>query len=568
MDGKHAVIEQLIKDGFEYMFGLPGSEEEGFLDVLSDYSDRLSYILAYQETVAVMAADAYARASGRPALVQVHSTPGLGNALGGAVWEASKGNSPLVIIGGKAGVRYLPMEAHMAGDVVGMARPVTKWAAMVSHRASLLRMLRRAIKIAATAPAGPVYLCLPMDILDQEIADIAAREGVEFDEQIRATYIPDTRVSPDAEVIRTAADWLASANKPMIFIGDGVAFSDAHEELRTTAELLGAEVWGVHMGELTMSYDHPLFQGLTGRMFGSDSKKIFSRGDAILICGTYVVSEVFPDLGDVFAKDARVIHIDLDADNIGKNHAVDLAVVSDPKRSLGQLAQQLRETITVDQQAAAEGRTTEIAAAKRLARDKELAADAARRNQLPLHFSQFAEALAAELANRGTSALIFDEALTCSADLTRYVIPREPRHYFLPRGGCLGIGLPGAIGAKVAQPDKTVIGFSGDGGAMEVIQALATAARHDIQAKFVICNNRKYKVCELNLSRYREDLDMDVGRAQPASFDLSRPELDFVKLADGQGVNAMRVDKPEQIGPAIKTMLDHDGPFLLDVMVA
>ena len=103
---------------------------------------------------------------------------------------------------------------------------------------------------------------------------------------------------------------------------------------------------------------------------------------------------------------------------------------------------------------------------------------------------------------------------------------------------------------------------------MEVIQALATAARHDIQAKFVISNNRKYKVCELNLSRYREDLDMDVGRAQPASFDLSRPELDFVKLADGQGVNAMRVDKPEQIGPAIKTMLDHDGPFLLDVMVA
>jgi len=157
--GRFAILEQFIADDIHYMFGNPGTVEQGFLDALWSYP-QLKYILTLQETVAVMVADGYARATQRPALVQIHSTPGLGNAIG-ALYQAKRGHSPLVVIGGDAGIKYLGMDAQMAGDLVAMAEPVTKWSATVSDSRSLLRMLRRAIKIAATPPMGPVYLCLP-----------------------------------------------------------------------------------------------------------------------------------------------------------------------------------------------------------------------------------------------------------------------------------------------------------------------------------------------------------------------------------------------------------------------
>jgi len=165
--GRHAILEQFLADGFRYMFGNPGTVEQGFLDALKDYPD-LRYVLTLQESVAVMVADGYARATRRPALVQIHSTPGLGNAIG-SLYQAMRGHSPLVVIGGDAGIKYQAMDSQMAGDLVGMAKPVTKWSTMVQDSSSLLRTIRRATKIAATPPMGPVYVCLPMDILDAPI---------------------------------------------------------------------------------------------------------------------------------------------------------------------------------------------------------------------------------------------------------------------------------------------------------------------------------------------------------------------------------------------------------------
>ena len=167
--GRYAIIEQFLADGMNYMFGNPGTVEQGFLDAVEAYPD-MKYILTMQESVAVMMADGYARATQKPALVQIHSTPGLGNAIG-ALYQANRGHSPLVVIGGDAGLKYLPMEAQMYGDLVSFARPVTKWATMVTDPCSLLRVLRRAYKIAATPPMGPVYVCLPADVLDQPVVE-------------------------------------------------------------------------------------------------------------------------------------------------------------------------------------------------------------------------------------------------------------------------------------------------------------------------------------------------------------------------------------------------------------
>src|SRR5208337_4577658 len=207
---------QLLADGFAHIFGNPGTSEEGLLDAI-ERRPELKYVLALQETVAVLAADGYARATNRPTAVQIHSTPGLGNAIG-ALYQAHRGHSPLVVIGGDAGIRYQAMDAQMAGDLVAMAKPVTKWSTMVQDPASLLRVLRRAIKIASTPPRGPVYVCLPVDVLDAPVV-----------EEVRPTVIPSTRVAPDEKTLSEMGSTLASASKPMIFIGDGIADSEAQE---------------------------------------------------------------------------------------------------------------------------------------------------------------------------------------------------------------------------------------------------------------------------------------------------------------------------------------------------
>ena len=334
--GHEAVVEQLLADGFGYIFGNPGTSEEGLLDAI-ERRPELKYVLTLQETVAVLAADGYARATNRPTAVQIHSTPGLGNAIG-ALYQASRGHSPLVVFGGDAGIRYQAMDAQMAGDLVAMAKPVTKWSTMVQDPASVLRVLRRAIKIAATPPRGPVYVCLPVDVLDLPVS-----------EEVHPTSIPSTRVVPDEQALARITALLAAAHKPMIFIGDGIAESEANEELTQVAVLLGAEVWGGDTGEVNMAFGHPLFQGMTGHMFGYESLPITRRGDVNLVCGTYMLPEVFPELGNIFAPGAKTIHIDLNAYEIAKNHTVDIGLVSDPKLTLGLLAERLRATMTPDQ---------------------------------------------------------------------------------------------------------------------------------------------------------------------------------------------------------------------------
>jgi thiamine pyrophosphate-dependent acetolactate synthase large subunit-like protein len=550
--GRFAILEQFLADGIHYMFGNPGTVEQGFLDALWDYPD-IKYILTLQETVAVMAADGYARATKKPTLVQVHSGVGLGNSIG-ALYQAMRGHAPLVVIGGDSGIQYAAMDAQMAADLVGMAKPVTKWSATVSEPSSLLRMLRRAIKIAATPPMGPVYLCLPQDILDAPIV-----------EPIIPTFIPSTRVAPEYDTVKEIAKVLTAAKKPMIFVGDGVAYSQAQAELTKVAEILGAEVWDVDSGELNISYAHPLYQGATGHMFGSSSLPITTKGDVNLVCGTYMVPEVFPELGNIFAPEAKVIHIDLNAYEIAKNHPVDLGIVSDPKLTLTKLADALQEIMTDEQKSAAQSRGVEIGQTKSAKLAAALEADQAAResDRTPLHFSQFMAELAPLLPD---DVIIFDEALTSSPDIIKYKAPTLPDHYFLTRGGSLGVGITGAIGAKLANPDKTVIGFTGDGGSMYTIQALWTAARHNVDAKFIICNNRSYKLLQLNIQAYWREQNIPKHQF-PLSFDLSHPAIHFDQMARSMGVEAVRVEQPEDILPAIKQALEHKGPFLIDVVL-
>ncbi len=546
--GRFAIVEQFLADGFRYMFGNPGTVEQGFLDALGSYPE-MKYVLTLQESVAVMAADGYARATQRPALVQLHSTPGLGNAIG-ALYQAYRGHSPLVVIGGDAGVKYQAMDAQMAGDLVAFAEPVTKWSTMVLDPSSLLRVLRRAVKLAATPPMGPVYVCLPADVLDAPAV-----------EEARPTSIPSTRAVPDERLVREAAGLLASAERPIFLVGDGVAYSGGQEELARLAELVGAEVWQADAGEVNISSRHPLYQGMTGHMFGHQSLPITSRGDVNLVCGTYVLPEVFPILGDIFGPQAKVIHVDLNSYEIAKDHRVDLGMLGDPKLTLRALADALEVTMTPAQREAGQERLADLAQAKEIRRREEISRDQSARDAVPMRMGRFAEELAAELPE---DAIVFDEALTNSPALERYVPANRTGQYFWTRGGSLGVGIPGAIGAKLANPDKTVVGFTGDGGAMYTIQALWTAARHGVGAKFVVCNNGSYRLLQANIDEYWRGLGIP-KHDYPLSFDLSYPALRFAEMAQSMGVPAARVERPEEIRPAIRRALAEPGPFLIDL---
>ncbi len=548
--GCYAIFEQFDADGISYIFGNPGTTEEGFLDVVREFPG-IKYITCLQETIPLAIADGYSRATGRPVVVQLHSGVGLGNGIG-MLYQAKRGHAPIVVIAGEPGLCYDSMDAQMACDLVAMARPVTKWATRVLDSSSVLRVLRRAIKIASTPPMGPVFVSFPMDVLDAPNV-----------EKVIPTPILNTRVSPEPETVEQLAKMLAEAEKPMFIIGDGVAFSGAQAELTKVAELVGAEVWGADSSAVNIDATHPLFKGLLGHMFGSHSTPIVSRADVVLIVGTYVFPEVFPSLFRVFGSGTSIAHIDLDAYEIAKNYPVDLGVVADPKQTLSALTQTLERIMTSIQKELATERFRQIEKETARALKEAFDADKKVHAAIPMKASLFMEELAARLDN---DTVIFDEALTCSPELNRYIPARKPGHFFQTRGGSLGVGIPGAIGLKLAFPDKTVIGFTGDGGSMYTIQALWTAARYNIAAKFVICNNNSYKLLKLNIQEYWKERGI-VEHDFPIFFDLSPPQIGFVDLAKGLNVPGVRVEKPEDIDFALNLFLSTDGPFLIDLVV-
>jgi benzoylformate decarboxylase len=546
-----ALLEQLQAEGVRYMFGNPGTVEQGFLDELRSFPS-IRYVLALQEATAVGMADGYARATRTPAVLQLHSGVGLGNGIG-MLYQAKRGHAPIVTVVGEAGLRYDSMDAQMAADLVGMAKPVTKWATRVVDPDSTLRVLRRAFKVAGTPPYGPVLVVLPADVMDRDTG-----------EPVVPVSYPDTGSVPGPDTVARAAALLAGAERPLVIVGDGVHFAGAQAELAQLAEVWGADVYGADWAEVNLSVEHPAYAGQLGHMFGEQSRKVTGAADGVLIVGTYALPEVYPALDGVFADGTPVVHVDLDTDAIAKNFPVDLGIVADPKGTLGLLAEALGREMGDGRRARAAERLRRRAAerADRLAGAQERDRSVTEVLELPT------VALAQELARQLPSdALLFDEALTASPELFRRLPPTVPGQWMQTRGGSLGVGIPGALGAQLAYPERTVVGFTGDGGSMYTFQALWTAARYGIPAKFVICNNGSYKLLEDNIQEYWRSQSIP-EHEQPEIFDLTRPPVDFVGLARSLGVAAVRVEKPGQAQEAVAQALAHRGPFLIDLVTA
>lgn len=569
MRGHEAIIRQFLANGIDHMFGNPGTVEQGFLDALEDLPE-MKYVLTLQESIAVLCADGFARARFKPALVQIHSSPGLGNAIGN-LYQAYKGQSPLVVIGGDAGIKYQAMDAQMAADLVAMAEPVTKWSAMVQHPSSLLRMVRRAIKVACTPPCGPVYLCLPEDILDQEI-----------EEEIFPAHIPSFSTLPDPSALKQLVPLIQKSKNPIILAGDGVAWTSMAGLGSTEqkglapfvqlAERMGAKVYEADGGEVNFPRNHPLNYGSTGHMFGFSSLPLIQEADFVLALGCYLLPEVFPHLGDIFSPGTTVVHVDTNTNNIAKNHRVDYSFVCRPFAFVEALLPLLSSASTPEYESEVSERIQKHKAASPVLNSKVPELFEATPSKPTSSYDDqtnymrsgfFMKILSEQLP---ANSIIFDEALTNSPPLNFYMPGQQPGERLMTRGGSLGTGFPGAIGAKLAHPDQTVIGFSGDGGSMYTIQCLWTAARHGVNTKFVVCQNRSYRLLQANITQYWKERGIQ-GRAFPTSFDLSNPEISFDVIASSFGVAGERVWNPDQVKPAIERMLSHHGPYLINLVL-
>ena len=476
MRGKQVLMESLIAHEVEYVFGNPGTTESPILDALLDYP-QLRYVVALHEGVALGAASYYAQASGKPAAVNIHVAPGLGNALG-MLYNALKARSPLIVTAGQQDTRLRLRGPVLGHDLVAMAAPLTKWSVQVERADEFALIVHRALKIATDPPAGPVFVALPIDVLEQETDVEPFAPG-------RLYRAPQ----PDPEGIRAAAELLLASARPTIVVGDDAA--SAASEVAALAECLGAAVWceGIRMHQALPSR-HPNFR--LGLPFDTVAIRTALDGvDVVLLVGGPFFEEVWYAPGSPLPPGAKAIHVESSPERLAHNLPVSLGLVSHPRAALAALAAAVERGAGPAFREAAARRNDGLRALKTQDAEAQRARAAKRWDRAPISVPRFMAELESALP---PEAIVVDESITASIDLARTVQFEGTGDYVGARGGGIGQALPGALGVKLAHPDRPVVAVSGDGSAMYSIQALWTAAHHDLAVVFVILNNREYRI--------------------------------------------------------------------------
>jgi benzoylformate decarboxylase len=548
MRGHTVFMDSLVANGVTHLFGNPGTTENPILDSLIDYP-QIEYIMHLHEGVAVGAAGYYAQASGRTGVVNLHVAPGLGNALG-MMYGALRAGSPLLVTAGQQDTRMRLHEPVLQHDLIAMAAPVTKWSAQVERADEMAPMLRRAFRIAREAPAGPVFLALPIDVMEQETGISAEAPGVLF-HQVRA----------DQAGIDALAEALAAAANPVIVAGDEVGFARAHEELAALAQTCGAGVFQETLRtHVALPSTHAHNQGLVP-VDRAGIRRALDGSDVVLLLGATLFEEVWYDPVQAIPESAKVLQITDYVGGLAKKLPVDLAVSGGFVDTLARLAEAV--SARIDGSIVA-GRSAELEAAHRLRTDAAENRLAGVAGQTPMSSATALHEIAKALPD---DVVVVDETITAIGDVLAHISFQKPGDFFGARGGGIGQGIAGALGVKIANPDRPVVALSGDGSAMYSIQALWTAAHHELDMLFVILSNREYRVLKHNLDAYRQRFDISSNKPYP-NMDLTHPTLGFAAMAEGMGVTARQITDPDELADAVRAALAAGGPQLLDVVIS
>ncbi|HVF89605.1 MAG TPA: thiamine pyrophosphate-binding protein, partial [Blastocatellia bacterium] len=484
MTGAQAMFEMMKREGVRYVFGNPGTTELPLMDIFAA-RDEIEYIMALHEDSALGMAAGYSEASGAPAVVNLHATPGLAHALGN-LYNAHRAGTPLVVTAGQQDSRAMLDRPLLYADMLEIARQHTKWVWEVRHASEIPRVFARAFQISQTPPTGPVFVSLPVDVMEERAETVFPQ----------VTH-PGRRVRGDREKIEEAARLLSAAARPAIITGDGCARSKAVAEAVKLAEKLGARVHSEPLNALlTFPTSHPLFAGplypnarqTRAQLEGVDVLLVIGAGNLAPL--VYTGERMIPD-------GVRLIQIDADDRELGKNHPSEVAIAADPRSAIEELSRALdglgsdgpsgKAAALTGREARREMTTAAIASA----RAKLVEATGGEAEGVALSPSTVAREMRAAAA---PDAVLVDESVTSTAYVRTIFDLSEPGSYFYAKGGSLGLGLPMAVGVKLAMPGRQVLCAVGDGSALYSIQALWTAARHGLGVTFIIFNNASYMI--------------------------------------------------------------------------
>lgn len=547
--GAALLLEILKSEGVEYIFGNPGTTELPLIDALLE-APEIRYVLALQEASAVAMADGYAQAARKPGFLNLHTAGGLGHGMGNLL-NASVSQTPLVVTAGQQDSRHTITDPLLFGDLVTIARPAVKWAHEVAHADQLPILVRRAFHDSMAAPTGPVFLSLPMDVME-EMSSV----GI------------DARSTIDRRPIAGSLDMLASylatirPGRLLIIAGDEVHFSDAAAEVAITAEILGAPVycssWPSHIAYPT---NHPLWSGKMPHN-GAEIAALLNDYDAVFALGGKSLITILYTEGSAVPQGCEIFQMSADVRDLGRTYPTKLSVVGDIRDSLRVLIPQLR--LKAAPQAEVRLALVTKAGQTQLARRRALEAAAAAERDKP----SITPLVAAHEAMRaiGPKIPIVDEAVATSEPLRGFLNSPSPRQYAFTRGGALGWGMPAAVGTCLGLGREPVVSLAGDGAALYSPQALWTAAHEKLPVTFVVMNNREYNILK-NFMRSRKDY-LAARTNRFIAMDLEQPRIDFQALATALGVPARQVTNAADIAPAIEAAIDSGRPNLIEILIS
>lgn len=530
MPGSQILIESLKKQGVEVIFGYPGGQVLPLFDKL--YDAPFKFILTRHEQAAAHAADGYSRATGKVGVCIATSGPGATNLITG-IANAYMDSIPMIAITGQVKSWLIGNDAFQEADVTGITRPITKHNYLVKDIKDLSRIVAEAFYIASSGRPGPVLIDIPTDIQQAE------HEFIWPDTIEMRSYKPTLFGHPGQ--IKKAVKAIVSSKKPIIYAGGGVITAGGHNELREFAEKINAPVTLTLMGLGAFPGDHPLFLGMLGMHGTAYANYATMNADLIIAVGARFDDRVTGKLA-TFAKNAKIIHIDVDPSSISKNVAVDIPIVGDAKNVLGQLLEEIKKTPDTAEWT----KTVE-----------------AWRKKHPLTYQykgkinpQYVIGQIAEVTQG--DAIIATEVGQHQMWAAQWYKVMHPRSFISSGGlGTMGFGFPAAMGAKMGCPDKTVFDIAGDGSIQMNIQELATCVCNKIPVKVAILNNGY-----LGMVRQWQELFYKRRYSHTCMFNP-----DFVKVAEAYGGVGIRVTKKEDVKPAIEKAIATDNVVFLDFHV-
>lgn len=535
--GSEALMRSLEHEGIKTIFGYPGGAIMPVFDALYDHRDKLNHILVRHEQGAAHAAQGFARVSGEVGVCLVTSGPGATNTITG-VADAMIDSTPIVVIAGQVGASLLGTDAFQEVDLVGITQPISKWSYQIRRAEDVAWAVSRAFYIARSGRPGPVVL----DFAKNAQQELTEYEPVDVD--FIRSYDPDPETDPKA--VAEAVALINEARKPLVLVGQGVELGNAQEELRAFVEKADLPCGCTLLGLSALPSDHRLNKGMLG-MHGNLGPNVKTNEcDVLIAVGMRFDDRVTGKL-ETYARQAKVIHLDVDPSEISKNVAVDVPILGNCKCTLALLTELIQAQ-----------RHTEWIESFRPYEEKEYTQVIDREihpKEGPLNMGEVVRKVSE--ATRNEAILVTDvgqnQMMAC-----RYFKFTKNRSVVTSGGmGTMGFGLPAAIGATFGRPDRTVCVFMGDGGLQMTMQELGTVMEQKAPVKIILLNNNY-------LGNVRQWQAMFFNRRY--SFTpMMNP--DYMQIASAYGIPSRRVAERGELEEAIREMLDTDGPFLLEACV-